>query len=236
MTNICSIMQPTYLPWAGYFNLIARADHFYFLDDVQFEKGSWQQRNQILLGSHPCLLTVPVNRSNLGQLINEVTIDTRRGNWRRKHIQSLSHAYSRKPYFNLIEPLLNIIENESMTSICNLNIALIQQISEIIGLNTSFHLSSSHKIHSSRSLKLLALCEITNSNVYLSPVGATDYLAEDSFESQSQVALQIQDYQCVPYMQNQGRDFVSHMSIVDVLVNLGKKGTYDYVTSEMTIC
>ena len=59
----CAIMQPTYLPWAGYFNLISQVDRFVFLDDVQFEKQSWQTRNRILLQGEECLISVPVRKT-----------------------------------------------------------------------------------------------------------------------------------------------------------------------------
>lgn len=231
MTNICSIMQPTYLPWAGYFNLILRADTFFFLDDVQFEKGSWHQRNRILLAGKPYFLTVPVNRFCLGQLINEVAVDSLRGNWRRKHIQSLTHAYCKKPYFHLIEPLFDLISNEEINSICELNIALISKICEIIELPANFQRSSDFNVSSTRSGKLIELCRASDSLVYLSPAGAFDYLTKDKFTSQSSIELVYQDYPCAEYEQNAGSDFVSHMSIIDVIVNLGVQGTYQYIDS-----
>ena len=85
MGKICSIMQPTYLPWAGYFNLISSSDFFVFLDDVQFSKQSWQNRNRILIGDKMHWLTVPVLRENLKDKIYKIKIDDTR-NWRKKHI------------------------------------------------------------------------------------------------------------------------------------------------------
>ena len=91
----CVVMQPTYLPWSGYFNLIAQADVFVFLDDVPFSKGSknaWQNKNRILLQGKEHVLTLPTIRSHLGQSLNEVLVDER-SKWRKKHLLTLRQAY-----------------------------------------------------------------------------------------------------------------------------------------------
>ena len=71
----CAIMQPTYLPWPGYFNLISKADVFVFLDDAQFQKNSWHNRNRILVENKPHWITVPVKHKSLDQKINETEIE-----------------------------------------------------------------------------------------------------------------------------------------------------------------
>ena len=75
-------MQPTYLPWAGYFNLIAQVDVFVFLDDAQFQKNSWHNRNRILLNHGTHWITVPVNRKALSQTINKSSVDEKQ-NWKK---------------------------------------------------------------------------------------------------------------------------------------------------------
>ena len=83
-----AIMQPTYLPWSGYFNLIRLADHFVFLDDVKLEKFLWQTRNQILIDGKQKYLTVPVLGSR-NQLIKDALVNEN-NNWRKKHINSIN--------------------------------------------------------------------------------------------------------------------------------------------------
>ena len=68
-------MQPTYMPWAGYFNLMARVDMFVYLDDAQYERSSWQNRNRVLVRGTPTWLSVPVVRGFLGASINQVVVD-----------------------------------------------------------------------------------------------------------------------------------------------------------------
>jgi hypothetical protein len=85
---ICAIMQPTYLPWAGYFNLISQSDVFVFLDDAQFQKNSWHNRNRILVNHLPHWITLPVRHAALCQTIRQTELDDSK-NWRRKHIKLL---------------------------------------------------------------------------------------------------------------------------------------------------
>ena len=97
-----AIMQPTYLPWAGYFNLISHADTFVILDDVQFAARSWQQRNRVVLNGEPHMLTVPVlAKGRPGMLIREAHTDETQ-KWRPKHIATIHRAYDRHPHGNSV--------------------------------------------------------------------------------------------------------------------------------------
>jgi len=92
-------MQPTFLPWVGYFDLIDQADEFIFLDSVQFEKQSWQQRNRILGHSGLEWITVPVfSKGRLHQKICDVEIKT--ADFPTKQLRMISHHYAKAPYFN----------------------------------------------------------------------------------------------------------------------------------------
>ena len=95
-----AIMQPTYLPWCGYFALMDRVDEFVLLDTVPFNKRSWQQRNRIKTGRGEIWLTVPVLSKGLrGQIISEVKIDTSRDALS-AHRTSIEHAYGKAPFFS----------------------------------------------------------------------------------------------------------------------------------------
>ena len=122
-----SIMQPTYFPWAGYFNLISQADVFIFLDDVQFEKCSWQNRNRILLGGNPLWITVPSIRKDISQKINEIQIDDQK-HWRRKHIKTIEQAYAKSLFRSEVVELVHLIDDENINLLSELNIRIIQII------------------------------------------------------------------------------------------------------------
>src|SRR3981081_1029831 len=95
------IMQPTYLPWMGYFELMASSEVFVFLDDVQFNKKSWQQRNRIKGPNGELLITVPVlNKGKRDQAICEVCINNDDRDWGKKHLRSVELSYQKSPFFD----------------------------------------------------------------------------------------------------------------------------------------
>jgi hypothetical protein len=114
----CAIMQPTYIPWLGYFDLMDSVDSFVFLNDVQWAKWSWQVRNRIKTSQGGLFLTVPIKRgvkSRLETKINEAQInDTEM--WREKHLKSIFVAYRKSRYFDEVFPFLEtMIGNKSET-------------------------------------------------------------------------------------------------------------------------
>lgn len=221
------VMQPTYLPWAGYFNLIWRSDYFIFLDDVQFERGSWQNRNRIVAGEASLLLSVPVKRAGLSQVLMDSIIDDST-DWRQKHVRTLSQSYSRKPFFDL-QWLFEMITDKSLQNLADLNVAVIKAISDRLGLRRPFYRSSGLGIVGDRSARLEDICRKFGCDTYLSPVGSREYLEEDGAFRNGDVALEFQQYIPGPYFQGYNKAFVSHMSIVDVVVNLGWDASLEYV-------
>lgn len=222
-------MQPTYLPWAGYFNLIHQADTFVFLDDVQFEHQSWQTRNRILLQGNEHLLVVPIRRCPLATPISDVRLlDNDR--WQSKHWKSMVAAYGRAPHgkemLDLLEPIYAGPVPERLAEMTE---SIITVIARALGLDASFQRSSDLGCGGKRSSHLVAICEAIGADHYLSPQGARDYLAEDGFETMGSVKLEIQAYRPKPYRQCGTEDFVSHLSVVDVIANLGMDECGRYV-------
>ena len=230
----CVIMQPTYLPWAGYFNLMATADFFVFLDDVQFEKQSWQNRNRILLNGQPHWLTVPVKRNHLSDQVKDIIVDDQR-NWRKKHLELLRHTYTRHPYAGeMLEHVSGSLQH-STNQLSDLNVNFIRNTAKLLNLNPKFVYSSELNIHGARSEKLLSICNQLDCNRYLSPRGSADYLAEDAVFDNSNVVLEFQNFDPQLYSQHGEPSFVSHLSVVDVLANLGKTLTREYVIGSTLI-
>lgn len=225
----CAIMQPTYLPWSGYFNLIALSDIFYYLDDVQFEKGTWQQRNRILMNGQPLFLTVPTIRQHLGQPLKDILICDDNSSWRKKHLSTLNLAYKKKPYFDTLQDIFSIISNRRYKYLVDLNISIIECICNMLSLHSNRLQSSSKAFDSVRSAKILDLCIAEDCNSYISPIGAAQYLEQDSFVTNGRVALLFQDYEPSSYIQGRNSEFISHMSILDVLVNIGIDRTKSYI-------
>ena len=97
-------MQPTFLPWLGYFELIRSSDVFVILDDAQYSKGSWGNRNKICIDNKEHLITVPIIKKKLGQTFLESEINDQ-VNWRKKLITTIEYNYRKHDYYKSIECL-----------------------------------------------------------------------------------------------------------------------------------
>lgn len=222
------VMQPTFLPWAGYFNLMAQASCFVFLDDVQLEKQSWQTRNRLLMNGQPHWVSIPVRHGHLSQLINEtdVVADKR---WREKLGRGFSQAYGKHPHYKVAQEIIELLACETSKNLADLNELLIRFMANKLGITTPMHRASELGISGDRSDRLVAICRHLGAKEYLSPLGAADYLAEDGFAAHSPAVLRFQNYQPRPYPQMGTWEFISHLSMVDVIANMGCAEAKDYV-------
>lgn len=224
-----AIMQPTYLAWQGYFAMIGSVDKFVFLDDVQFERRSWQVRNKILLNNTEHLITVSVNKTDRSSLISQITLNDEQ-NWRKKHIKTLSTAYKKAPYTEeTLDIISSIITDKSINKLVSLNTSLIMKISYLLGLDCEFEFASSLNVGGHKSQHLLNICNSLDASIYLSADGSRSYIEEEGHFANSEVAIQYHNFQSRPYKQFGSKKFVSHLSILDLLFNLGINGTKSYL-------
>ncbi|SCA63866.1 Uncharacterized protein Rv1507c [Chlamydiales bacterium SCGC AG-110-M15] len=215
------ILQPSYLPWQGYFAQIAKADIFVFLDNVQYTKGDWRNRNRILNSNGTTqYLSVPVHFRHSMQSICEVEIDHRH-RWVDKHVRSLFFSYRHTPFFNeVLELVKSKLENKQKL-LSDLNISLIQHICEYMEFSAcEFVRASDLPIFSSHpTRRLLEICQHFNASNYLTGSKASDYLDELAFSSLG-VELEYLGDIHPEYAQNK-EIFCSHLSILDLLFRLG---------------
>lgn len=224
-----AIMQPTYMPWAGYLRLIARSDRFVYLDDAQYERGTWHQRNRVLLNGQAHWLTVPVRRQSLGDSLLEVRVDDA-AHWRRKHLALVTNAYGRHPHAGEALALAQLAaDSTGITSLGLLNIALIEHCCSAMGLPASRLRASELRVEGARTARVLAICGKLGATTYLSPPGARDYLEADGFRRQSGIKLEFDEFPAPAYPQLGARDFVSHLSVLDVVANIGWRGLSRYI-------
>ena len=224
-----AIMQPTYMPWAGYLRLIAKADRFVYLDDAQYERGTWHQRNRVLANGHAHWLTVPVRRVSLGDSILDVQTDDA-APWRRKHAALLKGSYCRHPHGHDALELSDIVlQRTDLTSLAELNIALIEHCCVRMELSAERFRSSELHVPGERATRVVAICEKLDASSYLSPPGARDYLQDDGFELLTRIKLEFDDYPAPAYPQQGNVSFVSHLSVLDVVANLGWKRLKQYI-------
>jgi hypothetical protein len=224
----CAIMQPSFLPWAGYFNLIANSEHFVFLTDAEFQKGSWHNRNQILIEGKKAWITCPIERAGLHSALDSIQLQPG-DRWREKLTRTLLQSYTKAPFSSELTFILDIINDSADLSLVELNIQLIKQISRELFLQARFSESRILNINLDRSKKLEAVILNKNCTRYLSPVGAKEYLFEDGVLPSSTIELVFQEYTPPNYTQFKSQEFVSHLSIFDVIANLGMRDAGLYV-------
>jgi hypothetical protein len=229
---IVSIMQPTYIPWTGYFNLIDNSDIFVFLDDVQFEKQSWQQRNRIILNKMEYMLTLPVlTKHKSNQNILDVELDEKT-KWRSKHLKTMELAYKKHQFGSAVIDIYKesfIINNN--TNLSRLNICFIVNIIKLLHIDTKIIFSSEMNIPGKRSDKIYAICKKLNATAYLSPAGSKQYIDEEGIFARNELQVIYQNYNPIPYPQKDIIEFIPYMSIVDLLANVGFEAALFYIES-----
>jgi len=226
-----SVMQPTFLPWLGYFDLIDYVDKFVFLDDVKLEKSSWQVRNRIKTPQGEMMLSAPVltPHGRMDTKISE-TLFKPEHPWRKKHLRSLHDNYRRSPFFDEFYPLLQTLYHHETHSLAEFNIVFISMICDVMGINTLKVKSSDlHDINGVKDERLVSLCNRLNCEQYLSPLGAMGYLEQYSpggALAKNKIDLFYQQFEPLEYQQ-QSEGYISHLSVIDVLFNLGSSGAMD---------
>ncbi|HSZ01817.1 MAG TPA: WbqC family protein, partial [Terriglobales bacterium] len=220
-----AISQPAYLPWLGYLDLIDQVDTFVLLDNVQFEKQSWQHRNRIKTPAGLQWLTVPVLfRGRFGQLINEVEI--RDVEFWRNQVRAIELNYRRTPFFdNYFQDLSARMRttNSCTALIADLDIRLIEWFMDVLGIQTPLLLSSRLEQPGRRTELLANICESIGAKQYLSPLGSSAYLLQEIhvlLEKDIDVAFQHYEH---PQYRQLFRPFCPYASILDLIFNEGER-------------
>ena len=216
------ILQPSYLPWIGYFDQINKADVFIFFDDVQFTRRDWRNRNRIKMQSGQAdFITIPVqSKGNYLANIDQIHIDNQQ-EWAKKHLMMFLHNYKRAPFFSPVQERLQSVLTKRYELLADLTIDLIKNIAEYVGIaNTTFLTSSKIPVSYQDSTDhLIQLCKAVGATHYLTGDSAKNYLDENRF-TYNNLILEYQNYVHPVYPQLWGQ-FLSHLSIVDLLFNVG---------------
>ena len=216
-----SILQPSYLPWLGYFDLMSRADTFVFLDDVQFTRRDWRNRNKIRTREGWAWLTVPVVQKNrFAQKLCETRIDNSIP-WKRKHLESLRVHYARAPYFDLYFPYFDSLYNRPWDSLGDLCFETLGYLKECLKIETPTLKSSELQVGEAKAEKIISLCRRLGATHYLSGDAGQSYLSPDDFKRQG-ITLEFHQYRHPEYGQR-FPGFVSYLSVIDLLFNHGDR-------------
>jgi hypothetical protein len=217
---VVSIHQLHYLPWLRYFEKIAAAEVFIVLDNIQYNKNGWQNRNRIKTSTSALLLTVPV-REKAAQRLDEVMIvnDTP---WRAKHLRSLEQAYRRAPFFEQHNEFLRGTYGREWIRLNDLNRHMLQYFVRALDIRTKIIYASDLNVSGTATDRLINLIRAVGGDTYYSGAHAVETYLDAPALAAAGIALQFQHWQPPQYPQLH-RPFISDLSIIDLLMNCGPR-------------
>lgn len=214
------ILQPGYIPWLGFFNQMAESDVFIFLDDVQYDRRGWRNRNRIKGNSGPIWLTIPViQKGRYDQLLSLTAIDNSQ-NWQVKHLRAIHHWYKSSPFFDLYFPELESFFQRSWDLLVQFDISMIDLMMKWLDITTPTQLSSSIEIDNfDKTGRLVALCKRVGISEYISGPLCLDYMDYNQFKAEN-IRLFLHHYQHPEYRQKYP-PFIPYLSCLDLVFNEG---------------
>jgi hypothetical protein len=215
-----AIIQSNYLPWKGYFDIIHDVDTFVFLEDVQYTKNDWRNRNIVKTPQGTTWITVPV-LGGIHQMIYETKIDNSQ-NWAEKHMKTIQRNYAAAPYYHSYRDEINSIYAVNALTISELNIASIKIICKLLDLTTRFVNSVNLRVGGHKDDKLVEICQQIGAEEYLSGPAAKDYIDNSKFRNAG-ISLQYKDYSGYPEYPQLWGEFIHAVSIIDLICNCGEK-------------
>lgn len=214
-----AIIQSSYIPWKGYFDIIHDVDEFIFLDDAQFTTRDWRTRNRIKTANGLLWLSIPAG-SDRNRRICDVTLSDHA--WQAKHWKSIRYAYSSAPFFDCYRQLFEeIYLGRTWTSLSELNQSMTRMIaSRILGIRTAFTDSRQYATTCRRADKLIELVTLAQGSHYLSGPSARAYIDPSMFAS-SGIQLEYKHYDGYPEYPQLYQPFEHTVSILDLIFNTG---------------
>lgn len=231
--KVIGILQPGYLPWLGSFEQMARADRWVVLDDVQYTKGDWRNRNRIKSHAGPVWLTVPVRRHSTQTLIRDISISNDR-DWAKKHLRIIEAHYRRAPHYQpFFGELADVLaaRHEKLADLCRVVTATLCRHLDIDtpmlssseiprrpvvaadGMNES-DLRRWRKNH-----RLIEICQHVGATTFYDGAKAAAFLDLDRFR-EAGIEVALQNYRHPVYRQERGA-FLPYLSAIDLIMNVG---------------
>lgn len=216
-----AIIQSNYIPWKGYFDMIAAVDEFILYDDMQYTRRDWRNRNQIKTPLGAQWLTVPVQvKGKYDQKIKETLIDG--SDWAVAHWKTLTQNYRRAPYFDEVaiwlEPLYIAA---SYTHLSKLNRNFIEAVCSYLNIQTVISNSWDYTLRNGKTERLADLCKQAGGTEYISGPAAKDYIEESIFTAMN-IKLTWFDYAGYPEYPQLWGEFIHGVTVLDLLFNCGK--------------
>lgn len=225
-TKTIAILQPFYLPWKGYFDIIHEVDEFILYDTVRYTEHSWINRNQIKTPNGVRWISIPIKTAGrYRQQIREAEVVN--SLWADKHRDILRLMYANTPYWNKYRKQFNDLYDELYAEkyINRINEKSLFFVCDILEITTKITHSSDYKTTEGKTEKLIELCRQAGATRYISGSAAKSYIDEQKF-IEAGIELVWKNYDGYPEYSQLHGEFVHGVSIVDLIFNMGEKSSY----------
>jgi hypothetical protein len=217
-----AIVQPLYIPWKGYFDLINVVDEFVIYDETQYQRRSWQSRNKLKTSQGLKWLSIPIDvKKKYDQKINKTFVSDQR--WAESHWKTISNCYSKAKFFKELKPLFEeFYLNNTEKNLCLINLNLIKLVCSLLGIKTKITRSSDYVITGDKTEKLLNICRQASADVYISGPAARHYF-DETVAMKMGVSVEWMDYSSYPEYSQLFSNFEHNVTILDLIFNVGTK-------------
>lgn len=224
---ILSAHQPAYLPWLGYFHKIAISDVFVVLDEVQFEKNSFTNRNKIKTSNGTTWLSLPMQMNgHMNKNVNDMEI-LNKFNWREKHWKSIYLNYKKSPYFNLYCDFLEDTYKREWNTLIELTEYMTEYFLEQLGIKTKILKQSDIKTEFKKQELIVELCKKLKADTFVFGKLGRNY-ADISYFEDNDINVYFQDYKH-PVYEQVWNEFIPNLAIIDLLFNASKDNVLDII-------
>ncbi|MFC1511846.1 WbqC family protein [Candidatus Latescibacterota bacterium] len=231
-----AILQSCYIPWKGYFDIIGSVDEFVLYDEVQYTKQDWRNRNRIKTPRGLRWLTIPVkSKGRFAQKISDTIIDS--PDWAKRHLDTIIHYYASAPHFQpMIDDLRALYETvREKQYLSEVNRHFLVSIAAWLGLTTVITDSKDYELIGDRNERLVNICLQAGATEYLCGTAAKTYLDVARFNDAG-ITVRWMDYRGYrEYSQLYSPPFVHEVSILDLLLNVGREHAGEYLLSSRTV-
>jgi hypothetical protein len=215
-----AIVQSSYIPWKGYFDLIRRVDEFILYDDAQFTRRDWRNRNRIKTAGGPAWLTIPVEvKGRYFQSIKDTKVSDVR--WNERHWRSIQASYARAPFYRAYKgAIADLYLAEQSTSLSEINYRFTAGLCNLLSIRTALTWSMDYSLCGDRTQRLVGLCQQAGATEYVSGPSARAYIDPTLFAAAG-IVLTFMDYRNYPQYEQLHPPFDHHVSVIDLLLHTG---------------
>lgn len=230
-----AVMQPYFLPYIGYFQLINAVDEFIIYDNIQFSKRGWFHRNRILENGKDVYISLPIKKDSDYLDVKDRYLSDSFEKDKAKLIAKIKNNYRKAPFYENVIPLVESIFQNQDHNLFNFTFNSLKKICDYLNIDTSFIISSTVNIdHTLRGKdKVKALVKERSGDIYINPIGGMELYNKEDFKKQG-IDLQFIKTKDFTYPQFKN-EFIPFLSIVDVIMFNSQESLYKFINDEFTI-